>query len=57
MTNIEILGILAPIMGGSVVIVTALVATHFDDKKAEAERKAKRLSARDESARMASAAE
>ncbi len=57
MTQLEILGILAPIMGGLVVIVTALVVTHLDDKKAEAERKARLSSGQDDAARMASAAE
>lgn len=46
MTRIEILGIVAPILGGLVVIATVLVANYFDDRKAEAERKA-RLSSRD----------
>ncbi|MET0220398.1 MAG: hypothetical protein ABW213_07070 [Tardiphaga sp.] len=41
MTRIEILGILSPILGGLVVIVTVLVANYFDEQKAEAERRAK----------------
>ncbi|WP_211909413.1 hypothetical protein [Tardiphaga alba] len=57
MTQIEILGILAPIMGGLVVIVTAFVVTHFDNKAAEAERRSKLSSGKDDAARMASAAE
>lgn len=57
MTQIEILGIVAPILGGLVVIVTVLVATYFDDKKAEAERQARLLSGNDDHARTASAAE
>jgi len=41
MTRIEILGMVAPVLGGLVVIVTALVANYFDERKAKAERKAR----------------
>lgn len=57
MTQIEILAIVAPIFIGGGVMVTVLIGNHFDNKAAEAERKAKLSSANDSDARMASAAE
>lgn len=49
MTQNDILSISAPILAGLVVIVTVFVTNHFDEKKAEAERRA-RLALRDHNA-------
>ena len=57
MRQIDIIAMVTPIFAGMVVIVTVLVATYFDDKKAEAERQARLLSGNDDHARTASAAE
>lgn len=57
MTQIEIIAMVTPIWMGLVVGGTAWIVTYFDDKKAEAERKARMSSGHDDATRMASAAE
>lgn len=57
MRQIDIIAMITPVFAGLVVIVTALIVTHFDNKAAEAERKARLSSGQDDTARMASAAE
>jgi hypothetical protein len=57
MTQIEIIGMAAPVWMGLVVGVTAWIVTLLDDKKAEAERAARLLTGNDNPVRTASAAE
>jgi hypothetical protein len=57
MTQIEILAIVTPIFVGGSAVATVLVGNYFDNKAAEAERKAKLSSGNGNAARMASAAE
>jgi hypothetical protein len=57
MTQIEILATVTPIFIGGSAIATVLIGNYFDNKAAEAERKAKLSSGNNNAARIASAAE
>lgn len=57
MTQLEILTIAAPVVSGLVVLLTVFVTNYSDDRKAEAERRARSSSRNDNAAVPASAAE